>query len=93
MNAKYYARVQNACLQVVERPGAFQNFWKFSPSNSYFLKIGFLGEKEAFKKNLESTPTSPHHEGKHSEPWHNVFGVLFDTFITPLGLGVYVIFM
>ena len=28
---KYYARVQNACLQVVERQGAFQNFWKFSP--------------------------------------------------------------
>ena len=27
---KYYARVQNACLQVVERQGAFQNFWKFS---------------------------------------------------------------
>ena len=37
---KYYARVQDACLQVVERHGAFQNFWKFSPlSKILFLKI------------------------------------------------------
>ena len=27
---KYYAGVQNACLQGVERQGALQNFWKFS---------------------------------------------------------------
>ena len=38
---KYYARVQNACLQVVERQGAFQNFLKvfFSLQNPIFKNI------------------------------------------------------
>ena len=37
---QYYARVQNACLQVVGRQGAFQNFESFLLSpKSYFEEI------------------------------------------------------
>ena len=32
-------------------------------------------------------PAFPHIEGKHSESRHNIFGVLFDTFITPSHFG------
>ena len=37
--------------------------------------------------------TSPHLEGKHSEPWHNIFWGLFDTVITPPQHEALVIFM
>ena len=59
--------------------------------NSNLLKIGFWREEENFQKVLESTPTSPHLEGKHSEPRHNIFGVFVGTFITPPHFGELVI--
>ena len=34
----YYARVQNACLEGVERQGALQNFWKFLLSPKILFK-------------------------------------------------------
>ena len=39
-------------------------------------------EKKTFKS-FGMHPASPQLEGKHSEPWHNIFGVLVDTIITP----------
>ena len=47
-------------------------------------------EKKAFKR-FGVHPAFPHHEGKHSEPRNNIFGVLVDTFITPPYIGELVI--
>ena len=47
-------------------------------------------EKKAFKR-FGVHPAFPHHEGKHSEPRNNIFGVLVDTFITPPYFGELVI--
>ena len=49
-----------------------------------------LEEKKAFKR-FGVHPALPHHEGKHSEPRNNIFGVLVDTFITPPHFGELVI--
>ena len=43
---KYYAGVQNACLQCVEKQGALQNLEHFSPlQKSYFSNIKELTHK------------------------------------------------
>ena len=44
-----------------------------------FCKNRILEKRESFQK------VHPLHtlEGKHSEPRHNIFGVIVDTFITP----------
>ena len=43
---KYYAEVQNACLQCVERQGALQNLKHFPPlQKSYFSNIKELTHK------------------------------------------------
>ena len=47
-----------------------------------YFQIGFWEREETFKK-LGEHPAFPHIEGKHSESWHNIFGVIVDAFITP----------
>ena len=55
-------------------------FWNMCYLHIFENRI--LEEKKAFKR-FGVHPTLPHHEGKHSEPRHNIFGVLVDSFITP----------
>ena len=51
----------------------------------------FFGERKKTFKSFGEHPTSPHHEGKHSEPRNNIFGVLVDTIIAPPHFGELVI--
>ena len=55
-----------------------------------YSQIGFWEREETFKS-FGVHPAFPHIEGKHSEPRHNIFGVLVDTFITPPHFGGLVI--
>ena len=50
-------------------------------SNIFLNRI--LGREKKLSKVLESTSPLHNIEGKHSEPRHNIFGVIVDTFITP----------
>ena len=42
-----------------------------------------FGERRKLSKSFGVHPAFPHLEGKHSEPWHNILRVLFDTIMTP----------
>ena len=56
----------------------------------HIFENGIFEERKAFKR-LGVHPAFLHHEGKHSEPRNNIFGVLVDTFITPPYIGELVI--
>ena len=47
-----------------------------------YFKIGFWEREETFKT-FGVHPAFPHIEGKHSEPRHNIFGVIIDALLTP----------